>query len=37
MLHDKEESFLKMTELNEIKGKVRHQRFCLKIAIISTR
>jgi hypothetical protein len=37
MLHEKEESFLKMTELHKIKEKIRHQRICLEIAIISTR
>jgi len=37
MLHDKEEPFLKMAELNEIKEKTRHQRICLETAIISIR
>jgi hypothetical protein len=37
MLHDKEESFLEMAELNEIKEKMRHKRVFLKITIISTR
>jgi hypothetical protein len=36
MLHDKEESFLKMTELNEIKEKMRHTGFCHENVIIST-
>ena len=33
MLHDKEESFLKMTELHEIKEKMRHTGFALKMSI----
>ena len=37
MLHDKEESFLKMTELHEIKEKMRSKRVCLKTVIISAR
>ncbi len=35
MLHDKEESLLKMAELHEIKEKMTCQRVCLEIAIIS--
>ena len=37
MLHGKEESFLKITELYEIKGKMRNRRVCLEIATIATR
>ena len=37
MLHDKEESFLKIAELYEIKEKTKHQGVCLEIAIISIR
>jgi hypothetical protein len=37
MLHDKEESFLKMTELHDINEEIRHQVICLEIAIISIR
>jgi hypothetical protein len=37
MLHDKEESFLKMAELHEIKEKMRDQWICIETAIISIR
>jgi len=35
MLHDKEESFLKMAELDEIKGKKRNQNILIQMIIIS--
>ncbi len=37
MLHDKEESLLKMAELHEINKKTKHLRVCFETAIISTR